>query len=220
MKKLALITALAATAVVSSFGQVTTKPVGFVTLNLQTGNNFVGFSLQPSSAFSGAFTVSPTDRSHIFLTNATVTDDQFNGAAGTFVIEVTTAGSNQGINTVVVDTISTGAEVVLQDALPAGVADGSTLTVWKIRTISEAFGAANSAGLSQGSATAADLILIPTTGGGYDQYYYSTGGFAGLGWRKVGSSPLSANQANVPLYYTDGFIILARTPKAVTITEK
>lgn len=219
MKKLALITALAATSVVSSFGQVTTKAVGFVTLNLQTGNNFVGFSLQPSAAFSGAFTVSATDRKHIFLTNATVTDDQFNGAAGTFVIEVTTAGVNQGTNTVVTDTIATGAEVILQDALPADVADGSTLTIWKLRTLGDAFGATNSAGLTQGTSSTADLILIPNSLGGYDKYYFSSGGIGiGTGWRLVGSTPGNADQVNAPFYYTDGFLILARTAKSITVT--
>lgn len=216
MKKLALITALAATSVVSSFGQVTTKAVGFVTLNLQTGNNFVGFSLQPSAAFSGAFTVSATDRKHIFLTNATVTDDQFNGAAGTYVMEVTTAGANEGLNTVIADTFAAGAEVVLQDALPAGVADGSTLTIWKLRTIADAFGATNSAGLTPGNSTTADLILIPN-GAGYDQYFYSANAVPfGIGWRKVGAS--TVNQANVPFYYSDGFLIFARSAKSITIT--
>ena len=216
MKKLALITALAATSVVSSFGQVTTKAVGFVTLNLQTGNNFVGFSLQPSAAFSGAFTVSATDRKHIFLTSATVTDDQFNGAAGLFVIEVTTPGASEGINTIVTDTIATGAEVVLQDALPAGVADGSTLTIWKQRTIADAFGATNSAGLTAGTSSTADLILLPNTSGGFDQYFYSSGGIPGVGWRKVAGG--NTSQANVPLYYSDGFIIAAKSAKSVTVT--
>jgi uncharacterized protein (TIGR02597 family) len=215
MKKLALLTAIAATAVVSSFGQVTTKPVGFVTLNLQTGNNFVGFSLQPSAAFSGAFTVSATDRKHIFLTNATVTDDQFNGAAGSYVIEVTTAGANEGLNSVITDTIATGAEVVLNDALPAGVADGSTLTIWKLRTIADAFGATNSAGLTAGTASTADLILIPN-GASYDQYFYSSGGIIGTGWRKVSGG--STDRSSVSFYYSDGFIINAKSAKAVTVT--
>jgi len=215
MKRIAILALLAASAVSTSFGQATSKAVGFVTLNLQTGNNFVGFSLQPSSAFTGAFTVSPTDRTHIFLSNTTITDDLFNGANGTHVIEVTTAGANQGINTLVVDSIGTGSEVILQDAIPAGVADGSSITIWKLRTIADAFGASNSAGLTGGSATTADLILLPTATG-YDQYFYSTGGIPGIGWRKVGGG--NANQANVSMYYTDGFIILAKSAKAVTIT--
>jgi len=217
MKRIAILALLAASAVTTSFGQATSKAVGFVTLNLQTGNNFVGFSLQPSTAFTGAFTVSPTDRTHIFLSNTTITDDLFNGANGTHVIEITTAGANQGTNTQVVDTIGTGSEVILQDALPAGVADGSSITIWKLRTLGDAFGATNSAGLTAGSSSTADLIMIPN-GSGYDQYFYSSGGIIGAGWRKVGASPANTNQVNVPLYYTDGFLIQARSSKSVTIT--
>jgi len=217
MKRIAILALLAASAVSTSFGQATSKAVGFVTLNLQTGNNFVGFSLQPSSAFTGAFTVSPTDRTHIFLSNTTITDDLFNGANGTHVIEITTAGATQGTNTQVVDTIGTGSEVILQDALPAGVADGSSITIWKLRTLGDAFGATNSAGLTAGSSSTADLIMIPN-GSGYDQYFYSSGGIIGAGWRKVGASPANTNQVNVPLYYTDGFLIQARSSKSVTIT--
>lgn len=216
MKTQALSLLFLAVTAAGAFSQVFTKPVGFITLNLQAGNNFIGFSLQPSSAFVGAFTVSPTDRSHIFLTNATITNDQFNGAAGTFVMEVTSAGATQGSNTVVVDTIQTGAEVILQDALPAGIADGSTLTITKLRTIEEAFGTTNSAGLTPGSASTADLILLPTASGGFDQYFYSNGGFSGIGWRKVGGG--TTNQAGVGFYPTDGFVILARSAKSVTIT--
>ena len=217
MKKIALITAITAAFAVGLNAQVTTKPVGFVTLNLQTGNNFVGFSLQPSSAFTGAFTVNATDRTHINLSNATITDNQFNGAAGTHVLEITTAGASQGLNTVIVTTLAVGSEIILQDALPAGVADGSTMTIWKLRTISDAFGAANSAGLTAGNSTTADLLLIPTATGGYDQYYYSTGAPFGVGWRKVGGG--STDRASVAFYYSDGFIILVRgSAKTVTVT--
>jgi len=216
MKTQALSLFFLAVTAAGAFSQVYTKPVGFITLNLQAGNNFVGFSLQPSAAFAGAFTVSPSDRSRIFLTNAAVSNDQFNGAAGTFVMEITSAGATQGANTVVVDTIQAGAEIVLQEALPSGIADGSTLAISKLRTISEAFGEANSAGLTPGTATTADLLLLPTTAGGFDQYFYSPGGFSGVGWRKVGGG--TTNQANVGFYPTDGFIIMARSAKNVTVT--
>jgi len=205
------ITALVGTAL----GQVTSPVVGFTTLHLQEGNNFIAFSLQPSASFAGSINVSPTDRTRIYLNNATITDDAYNGAAGTHMIEVTSDGANKGLNTQIIDSLATGSEVVLNDALPAGVADGSTVRITKLRTISEAFGATNSAGLTAGSATTADLVLLPTSAG-YDQYFYSSGGFAGVGWRKVGGG--STNQAAVGFYPTDGFMILARTAKSITVT--
>lgn len=217
MKTQALSLLFLAVTAAGAFSQVFTKPVGFITLNLQAGNNFIGFSLQPSASFVGAFTVSPTDRTRIFLTNATITNDQFNGAAGTFVVEVTTPGATQGSSTLVVDSIQAGAEIILQEALPAEIADGSTLTISKLRSIAEAFGATNSAGLTAGtSSNNADLILIPTAAGGYDQFFYSTGGIAGVGWRKVGA--FNADQSGVGFFPTDGFVLFARTAKSVTVT--
>ncbi|MFZ4766584.1 MAG: TIGR02597 family protein [Roseimicrobium sp.] len=221
MKKLQFTLALIVASASLLSAQVVTKAVGFTTLNLQAGNNFVGLSLQPSSAFQGAITISPTDRSHVFLTGAVVANDQFNPATissattVTHVIEITAAGATQGTNTLIIDTISSGAELVLQDALPASVADGSSITIWKLWTIGDAFGATNQAGLTPGTASTADLILLPN-GAGYSQYFYSSGGFTGTGWRKVGSG--TANQSAVPLYYTDGVIIAAKSAKSVTVT--
>lgn len=192
-----------------------------VTLNLQPGNNFVGFSLMPSKVHQGAITVSPTDRSRIFLANTAVTNDQFNPAAisantpSTHVIEVISVGSVQGINVPIVDTIATGSEIVLSEALQQGVANGSEIRIWKLWTIGDAFGATNSAGLtSTTSSSTSDLILVPTASG-YDQYFYSAGGIVGQGWRRVGGG--STDRRGIPLYYTDGFLILARSAKSLTL---
>jgi len=51
-----------------------------------------------------------------------------------------------------------------------------------------------------GNSTAANLVLIynPALGsgaGGYDEHFYSNGGLAGVGWRKVGAVPANTNQA-------------------------
>jgi len=210
------------TAAGALFGQVYTPPVGYVTLNLQTGNNFVGFSLQPSQVHQGIVTVDAQDRTRITFSNGPFTDDQFNPGTvtasnpATHVVEVLDQGASQGINTAIVDTVGAASELYLQDALPASVANGSTVRIWKLWTIGDAFGATNTAGLTGGfSSDNADLILIPTASG-YDQYYYSSGGFGGQGWRKVGSG--TTNQSAVPLYLTDGFLIMARSPKAITVT--
>jgi hypothetical protein len=150
-----------------------------------------------------------------------VTNDQFNPAAitantpATHVIEVISQGSVQGLNTAIVDTIASGSEVVLQEALHPSVADGSEIRIWKLWTIGDAFGATNSAGLTAGTSSTADLILIPS-GSGYDQYFYSTGGAPGVGWRRVGGG--NTPRGYVPLYYTDGFLILVRgAPKSITV---
>jgi hypothetical protein len=216
-----LIAALTASSTL--LGQVYTPSVGYVTLNLQAGNNFVGFSLQPSQVHQGVITVNATDRSRITFSNASFSDDQFNPATvsasspSTHVIEVLNVGASQGINTAVIDTVGASSELYLQDALPAAVANGSSVRIWKLWTIGDAFGATNTAGLQGGtSVNTADAILIPNSTGGYDQYYYSTGGFAGVGWRRNGGG--NTNRAGLPLYLTDGFLISAKAPKSITIT--
>ncbi len=73
------------------------------------------------------------------------------------------------------------------------------------------------AGLAGAAASSnADLVLF-WNGTGYDQFYHSTGGLAGAGWRKVGSG--RADQAAAPL--PDGaFIILRRgNPVAVALSQ-
>ena len=206
-----------------SHSQVYSPTVGFTTLNLQAGNNFVGFNLLPSVAYQGTITVSSTNRAEIFLSNATISNDQFNPAVidannpSTHAIEIVDAGVNQGLNTAIVDSLSSDAQVTLQDALPASVADGSVIRIWKLWTIGDAFGATNSAGLtSTTSANTSDLVLIPTAAGGYDQFYYSAGGIPGVGWRKVGGG--STSRSGFPIYFTDGFLILARSGKSITVT--
>ena len=198
-----------------------TEPVGFVRVDLQPGNNFVGFSLMSSKVHHGDITVSSTDRRRIVLSNTTVTDDQFNPAIvssasqATHVIEIISEGANKGLHTAIVDTIANGSEVVLQEPLHPGVADGSQMQIWKLWTIGDAFGSTNSAGLtSTNNSSTSDLILIPTESG-YAQYYYSAGGFAGVGWRRIGGG--TADQRGVPLYFTDGFLILARSAKSVNL---
>jgi uncharacterized protein (TIGR02597 family) len=73
-------------------------------------------------------------------------------------------------------------------------------------TFAAVFGAANEGGLTGGTSTTADQVLV-YNGVGYDTYYYSTGGLVGIGWRRVGSSPANTSQANTVLYPEDGVIV-------------
>jgi hypothetical protein len=72
-------------------------------------------------------------------------------------------------------------------------------------------------GLTGGtSLNSADVVLIQN-GSGFDQFYYSTGGFAGVGWRQVGQG--ATNMASRPL--PDGsFIVFRRgAPTTVSLTQ-
>jgi uncharacterized protein (TIGR02597 family) len=70
------------------------------------------------------------------------------------------------------------------------------------------------AGLTGGTASdLADLVLL-WNGRGYDQFFYSTGGLAGTGWRKIGAG--SQNQENVAL--PDGAFVILRRGAPITLT--
>lgn len=207
---------IAATALAQTL--VTTPVMGFLTLNVQQGTNFMGFALLPAMELQAVANIG-AERTHLLLQGApqvSVADDQFNpGSLPSYAVEISTAGSDQGFSSPVVDTIAASNEIVLADPVPGTVADGVIIKVWKLWTLADVFGATNTAGLTGGNTPeTADLIQLPN-GGGYDEYFYSTGGAQGVGWRQVGEG--TADQAGVPLDFSAGFSLYARSVKSVVI---
>lgn len=205
----------------SAFAQtlVTTPVMGFLTLNLQQGTNFMGFALLPSMELQGVVNISASGRTHILVQGSQIalTNDQFNvGSQASHAIEIISDGAGLGFTTSIVDTLATGNEIVLADAIPAGVADGAVIKIWKLWTLGDVFGATNTAGLTGATTPAtADLIQVPN-GSGFDEYFYSTSGAQGTGWRQVGQG--TADKASVPLKSLNGgFAIYARSAKAVVV---
>ena len=217
---MSLIGLLAATTAALAQTTVISEPSGYTTLNLPAGaSTFVGLNLVPPTAYAGTFDVvaADTTRRTITLTAAGtgLANNQFNTLP--HFIEITTPGPRQGMNTVITGTFASGSSIVLQDALPADIVSGGTVTIRRLWTLSTVFGATNQAGLTGGiSSNSADLIRVPNRSAGYDQYFYSTGGFTGVGWRQIGTG--TANKANVPLYFSEGFFIFNRgATKSVTL---
>lgn len=204
----------------SAFAQtlVTTPVMGFLTLNLQSGTNFMGFALLPSMELQGVVNIAAGNRTHLLVQGSQIalTNDQFNpGSLASHAIEIVTDGVGQGFTSPIVDTIATGNEIVLANAVPAGVADGAVVKVWKLWTLADVFGATNSAGLTGGTTPeVADLIQIPN-GTGFNEYFYSTSGAQGTGWRQVGQG--NADKAAVPLEFNGGLAVFARSAKSVVI---
>lgn len=200
---------------------VTTPVMGFLTLNLTPGTNFMGFALLPSMEMQGIVNID-AGRTSIFLQgapNVALTNDQFNtGSLPSHTIEISSSAGNAGVGftSVIIDTLAQDNEIVLADAIPEGVADGATIKIWKLWTLADVFGATNSAGLTGAAAPAqADLILIPD-GSEFDQYFYSTGGGEyTTGWRLVGD--FTTDQSTVPLEFAGGIAITARSAKSIII---
>lgn len=196
---------------------VTTPVTGFLTLHLQEGSNFLGFALLPAQEVQGTVNIAP-DRTHVLLQGSlTLANDQFNtGAHPSHALEIVSAGAGQGFVSVVTDTLATGNELTLQEAVPNGVDNGAVVKIWRLWTLADAFGATNTAGLTGGTAPeTADLVLLPN-GADFDRYFYSTGGAQGTGWRKVGGG--SADQAAVSVPLTGGAAIVARSAKSILVT--
>jgi uncharacterized protein (TIGR02597 family) len=206
-------------ATIPAFAQTTatTDPVGFITLALNgsgaSGLTFSSLGLtRPVSYQGSAETVGVNTLTD---NEATWTDNQFNGVAGSFFVEIT-SGAGAGQMYDITATSDASNSVTLSQNLSASVTAGATFKIRPHWTISSVFGGANEAGLTGGNSSTADQILV-FNGTGYDTYYYSTGGLVGTGWRRVGSVPGSANQANVVLFPEDGLIVKRNGAAALNV---
>lgn len=199
-------------------GQSVTSPIlGYVTLNLEQGSNFVGFALQPVLELQGVVTIHGTNRQRVFLSApASVTNGQYGSAsATTHVVEFIDVGAGEGFHANITNSLASGSELVLAQPVPAGVVDGARVRIWKLWTLGDVFGASNSAGLGGGATPAeADLIMIPN-GADFDRYFYSTGAGQGVGWRRVGAG--TVNQAGVTVPFAGGLLIQALSAKPILL---
>jgi hypothetical protein len=181
-----------------------TTPVGYVTQTLAAGKqNLLGLTVHGSTAFAGTLSSKPSPTSLEDL------EANFNTAlaAGTNIIEITGTGPNAGAIQEFItftDKTITG----LPASFVAALAGNEPYRVRPAATIANIFGSTNQAGLLAGNANTADLILVPNGTGGLDTFFYSNGGFTGVGWRKVGGG--STNFAAESIVYTDAFFVQRR----------
>lgn len=215
-----LLTLLCGLVATASPAQVTSPIVGFLTLHLQPGTNFIGFALLPGLELQTTFTIASGNRQQIFLQgeHLTLQDDQFSsGPRPSHAVEIVSAGTGEGFTSVITATLATGRQLNLAESVPAGVTDGATLKIWRLWTLGEVFGAENQAGLTGAEVAGdADLVLLPNGDAGFDRYFYSTGGPLGQGWRREGGG--TADQADIPVLLGGGAALFARSAKSVVLT--
>ena len=208
LKKFAL-TASIALLVAPAFAQTTatTDPVGYITLALAgsgtSGLTFSSLGLTRTVSYQGSAETLGTNT--IVDNEATWTDNQYNGTGNAFYAEIT-SGPGVGQMYDITATTASSKTITLGQNLAAGVVAPVTFKIRQHWTLGSVFGAANEGGLTGGTSTTADQILV-YNGVGYDTFYYSTGGLVGVGWRKVGSSPANLTQANTVLYPEDGLVV-------------
>jgi len=157
--------------------------------------------------------IAESKATNTFVDNeSTWADDQFNGAAGKFYVEIA-SGTLAGTTFDIADTFGAGAPVktiqTVQD-LPAGLTAPFSFKIRKHWTLSSVFGTGATLVLTAGDQSTADQVLV-YTGGNYLQYFYQTG----TGWREVNAG--ATDQADTPLYPDDGLIINRKQGTPVNI---
>lgn len=178
-----------------------TDPVGFITLDAAgapTGAlSIKSLGMTRSIDYQG---IAETKATNTFVDNeATWTDDQFNGAAGKYYIEIS-SGTLTGATFDVADTVAGTKTIQTVQDLPAGLAAPFSFKVRKHWTLSSVFGTGSSLVLNPGDSSTADQVLV-YAGGSYLQYFYQTG----TGWREASAG--ATDQADTPLYPDDALII-------------
>lgn len=176
-----------------------TTPVGYVTQSLAANQfNLVALTVnQPTIAAGILDTVTASPNS--------VSDTQINftttlAAGATYVLEL-----NDG--TVQEITAWSGSVLTTPDNITAKVTPGTT--AYKLRkasTVSDVFGATNSAGLTpsaDGSLGGVDQILILNSAGSFDTVFYFNDGAGTQGWFDAGF----ADATNKPIVYPDAFFV-------------
>ena len=190
----------------------TTTPVGYETVNLDAGFNYMGLRLHSTPVISGTFeTVSGT----------TLVDTGVDIAATlevgkTYIVEIIDTAGVGAVAEIVksdvtVDTIST-----VNGFAALGVTTPASYTIRPAATLASVFGATNSVGLSPGFSgpTDADLVYVPDGSGGFTQYFYDEDETT---WKNAETNT-PVDSATVPLVYLDGIIVFANATESVVVS--
>lgn len=204
--------------------QVSTDPVGFTTISVagnggsgQPAYTFATLGMYNAVAFQST-TTSVGGSSTLVDTSATWADNAYNGASGqiTYYVEIT-SGTGAGTTYDITGTTAATQSLTLSQPLLAGITSGATYRIRPHWTLAGVFGATNQNGLTGGTSTTADQVLVwNSSTQGYTTFYYKTSGLGGTGWRSF-SSP-SVDASGTVLYPDDGFIIVRNQASATSLT--
>jgi len=201
-KSIKSLLALALLAPGALFAQTTAKttPVGYHTETLVSGQfNLVGMNVHSPVISSGVISAEAADK----VTVAGVDFTALLTSGATYVLELPD-GTIQEITSWTATELSTPQDI-------SGFITPATTTfkLRKAKTISEIFGATNTAGLQATDAfdsEAADLVYVQNASAGFDRYFYSN--LEGAeGWFNA-SDFSGAN--DIPVVYTDSLLLLRR----------
>lgn len=200
LKIYALLAAAAACGMASAAETAYTTPVGYETLSVGSGFNYLGLRLHGSPTFAGTFES---------FTASTLVDTQgnFSSAVATtlYVLEL----ANGKVIEVPGNFLS-GTTVSGLSGITAG--DVGAYTIRPAATVASVFGAANSAGLAAGNfgPSGADQVWVPNGSGDFNRYYFdgfNPNTFVAT-WSEVAAPNNAVDPATIPLVYLDGILIV------------
>ena len=203
---------------------VSTSPVGFINLKINGTDNggmtAISVPMLPQILYSGV--ISGAAGSTITDDSATWADNDYavadpNGNAS-YYAEITSHTDATKVGTVLEITASSGSSKSLTVGSDATGLDGASYSIRKFRTLSDVFGADNSAGLTSGSGSSSSDIIYKVGAGGWERYYYQTAPvFAGgNGWRKAGDN--QSDMKDVAIFPDEGLIVRRRGAGDISVT--
>jgi uncharacterized protein (TIGR02597 family) len=208
---------------------VSTAPVGFINLTIKgtdagAGMTAISVPMLPQIVYSGV--ISGAAGNVITDSSGTWADGDYamadpNGNAS-YYAEITSHTDASQVGTILEITGSSASAKTLTVGSDVTGLDGASYAIRKFRTISDVFGADNSANLGSGSsATASDVVYKVGIDAGkvaWQRYYYQNAPvFAGgNGWRKAGDS--QTDMANVAIFPDEGLLVRRRAATDISIT--
>lgn len=206
----ALLAAAAACGLASAAETAYTTPVGYETLALTTGVNFLGLRLHQPAVAAGS--VSAVTSSSITVGSGldlgALLDD-----AKVYILEVENAN---GVTQEFLGSAATGSVLTTPVDLSGKVAINDTYRIRLAPTLASTFGANNEAGLETGFfGPGGDIVLLPNPSapGGFDQFYYDGGQTS---WADVNGSPVDG--ATIAWNYADSVLVSATGGGLVNLT--
>lgn len=209
---------LAAVAGASAQTTATTTPVGYETLTLPAGLNYVGIRLHNPVLVAGVLSG---------VTSSTVSDsaNTFSLTSGTkYILEI----NNSGYIQIIDGSAASGSTITTPDnLLSVGVAVGNSYSIRAASTVSSIFGASapNLVHGFGGSSGADQVWLLDPVSGNFDVYYYDDAGNAAdasptPGWLQDNGDGTftDENPSNITLAYDDGFIFNSASGSSLVVS--
>jgi hypothetical protein len=190
-------------------GQTTayTTPVGYETLPVSPGFNYLGLRMHGAPVAAGTFDSN---------TSTTLVDNQanFSLTAGTlYLLELSDGMVIEILGSSFSGTTVSGLTGITATQL-------GQYTVRPAATLASVFGAENSAGLAAGSFgnSGADQIWVPDGSGDFNRYYYDTfnpNTFLPT-WSDAEGSNAAVDPTTIPLVYLDGILLVKDSGSPLT----